>query len=516
MKRKLLCCVLALLLLSACASAPDPMPTEPDVSLPVQTPDTPSEPSPEPTPEAIPEPTPEATPQPGRAPRERPYSGEPDEAGWIEAYGSDISRPFIYDTLWPAVLQYIKPEFESGIAVNGCDVFRHPQPEFLGSKPEVISTLAKGQHVRVVSRTDSTWHKGKPYDQPWYMVLTSDGQYGWVKVQELEPDPDSDLLHFDALYEYSQGVVVDGCELYFEPNGQPVWALAKNNYVEIIAAQVPEGSSETWLYIHWGSSADFHNCSWVKADEIKPYTPENMYDTKNHVQVRDGALAFFETGKLYEPNPNEILCLSYVEEDGTCWLSGAGGLFFYVESIDDLIWPEPELPYISDEFVLSNGLYVGMKTEDIVALLGWPESTELYWSEEISAGYYILEYEGLVLYVRMDGNADGSVPYLDGEAELVCIQVLDNSVSTHRGMTVGDSATMASELYGLSPASDDYSVEFYFPSQAELYDSSFSMISDDYSRVFPGHVMIFLYKNGTLANIVLRTCLALDFFPPLR
>lgn len=294
-----------LLLLSACVISPASSPVS------VYPHDTP--------PTLTPEPTTNPTPQNG--------SGKivitPD-------YG-EISFPFEYDSFFPCTQGFSRPEYSFGVVVKNCDVLLLPTK----NEPAIVCSLQKGDCVEVLAKIAQTWDDYKNVYQSWYMVGTSGGLWGWIKTDELEACEAPET--FNSLrYKYSQGIVIDGCELSILPGEAPAWALNKNRYVEILAATTLEEYEETWLYVYMGSYTQFHNCLWVRADEIKQYTRENMYDIVSGLSLVSNAIAYYENGTTYFPSGNEELSITAYEENGTIWLGS-----IYVTSFEDIAFPEP-------------------------------------------------------------------------------------------------------------------------------------------------------------------------------
>lgn len=313
MNRKLApVCLMLALLLSACGTTP-PSPADTQTS---PEPDASAQVSPDIT--SASEETPDSTP-----------AGAPAITDAARDYG-EIPFPFEYDSFFPCTQAYSKPESDFASAVSGCDVLLLPTE----NDPTKVCSLQKGECVELLCKIGQTWDDCENVFQSWYMVGTSDGLWGWVKAEELEScgAPES----FTSLrYEYSQGIVIDGCELSTLPGEDPAWALYKNSYVEILAAVTLE-SEETWLYVYMGDYTQFHTCLWVKADEIKQYTSENMYDILNGTKLNPGAKAYYENGTTYQPEEDRTFSISGYGEDGTVWLGSV-----YVKSFSDLVYPEP-------------------------------------------------------------------------------------------------------------------------------------------------------------------------------
>ena len=316
MKRKLApICLIFALLLSACGTAPT---SAPDTSAAVETPEVivSSTPSPEPTPE---------------------------ESNIIYfQYESDVPNQF-YDILFPSVSGQEDAEFDCALLVYDCDMFLLPTE----NDPVTVSSLHKGEHVDVILKTAYTYDEFEFIDVAWYFITAPNGKMGWVKAESLQPcEEEHNESHSAGLMyirpAYTQGIVIDGCELYQLPGEQAVSQLCKNAYVEIKAATVPENSHEVWLYVFTGiTTAESSVYFWVKASEIKQYTRENMYDISSPVSIAPGTGCYWPSGELADVDCSIAYSLMGTESDGTCWLSGFGGMVFHVESIDCLIYPEP-------------------------------------------------------------------------------------------------------------------------------------------------------------------------------
>lgn len=304
--------LILLLLLSACAIAPASTPEVTDTPAPAETPDVPPEPTPEPTPNI--------------KYYEREY---------------DVPWPFTYETVFPSVYPSV-PGSSRGTIASSCKVYLLPTDK----EPQFLCNLEAGATVELLAVTGHTYDQYEWVEGSWYLICTGNAPnniLGWVKAENITPADAASETSCTCRYAYTQGVVIDGCELSLLPGGEAAWALPKNYYVEILAACTPEGSEEEWLYIFIGSfGAEFHQALWVEASEIKQYNRENMYDILNNLSVAPDAKCYWRNGTtVLDEGDRTNLCLDAYEEGVGYWLGGPGGVYVRVENFEDIVFPEP-------------------------------------------------------------------------------------------------------------------------------------------------------------------------------
>lgn len=197
-------------------------------------------------------------------------------------------------------------------------------------------------------------------------------------------------------------------------------------------------------------------------------------------------------------------------------------------------------PYTSEcdmtDFILSNGLYLGMSFADVVDIMGEPDKVEEQREDEIMLMCYTLFYDsGEILHMLTSSE---NREYKIGESRLAGVQLRSDVVTTSRGVSVGDSIDSVCAAYGLERESEDSELRICGNWQ-RLYgspDDSWSVHYGEtdpygdiicfYDRDLPEtcsgpelQVLFFMFTGDELTGVLLRSDVATDWkpclYPPL-
>lgn len=176
---------------------------------------------------------------------------------------------------------------------------------------------------------------------------------------------------------------------------------------------------------------------------------------------------------------------------------------------------EPETSLVAEdesEYVLSNGLKIGLSYEETIALAGPPAMQDA--QENEVAVFYKLFYKHLGVLTLYGQPGDPLE-----KTSLLCIQLLNYEAETARGLAVGDTATDAYEAYGLRKSNDCglFKLHYLGPynhGDISAYDGAFA-VDNGKAGLEEGRLIFFLFSGDALSSIIIRPAVALDCFPPV-
>lgn len=176
---------------------------------------------------------------------------------------------------------------------------------------------------------------------------------------------------------------------------------------------------------------------------------------------------------------------------------------------------EPETSLLAEdesEYVLSNGLEIGLSYEETIALAGPPAMQDK--QENEVAVFYKLFYKHLGV-LTLYGQPGDPIE----KTSLLCIQLLNYGAETARGLAVGDTATDAYEAYGLRKSNDCALFKLHYPNtyhhgDISAYDGAFA-VDNGKAGLEEGRLIFFLFSGDALSSIIIRPAVSLDCFPPV-
>lgn len=197
-------------------------------------------------------------------------------------------------------------------------------------------------------------------------------------------------------------------------------------------------------------------------------------------------------------------------------------------------------PYTSEydmgDFILSNGLYLGMDYDEVIEIMGEPDEVKEQREDEIMLMCYTFFYDsGEVLHMLTSSETR---EYKIEESWLGSVQLRSNAVTTSCGVSVGDGIESVCAAYGLERESEDSELRIcgnwqrLYGSPNDIYSahygetSPYDDILDFYNWDLPEtwlgperQALFFMFTDDELTGVLLRSNVATDWkpclYPPL-
>lgn len=190
-------------------------------------------------------------------------------------------------------------------------------------------------------------------------------------------------------------------------------------------------------------------------------------------------------------------------------------------------WNPYTCGYDMSDFILSNGIYLGMNYEQIAAEMGEPNVVYKKIDPYLGDAEYILFYGDDVFVMGSDDSSKGIE-----DASLSCVQLRSEGIATARGVDVGDDIVSVCEAYGFERESPDSEFRFCGNWQrvfGPVSDPSCQWRVNGYDEILdfsdldmpipagegPLQALFFMFTDDELTSVMLRSNVATDWKPPV-